>query len=163
MPATQKHLIFAILAPQKALSGRLTGKTALCLLRTAPFRFRREESQFPPSGPRKSRATLRLVGRQTPLSFGRRQIDRDTLAVGKFISAISQRRFDALATFLHGVVRQTYNIEIRHPRRTYVHLYLDEVGVNSVHRSAERLEEHRNRADPGSARGGREQQALRAA
>ena len=60
----------------------------------------------------------------------------------KFESAVSQRALDSFAAFLDRVVRQSHDVEVLHARGAYVHLDFNEVGVNSVHRSALRLEEH---------------------
>jgi hypothetical protein len=77
------------------------------------------------------------------------EIDGHTLAVGKFISAISHGRFDALAAFFYGIVWQPHDVEVGHARRTDIHFGLNKVGVNSIDRSAERLEKHRYGADSG--------------
>src|SRR5712664_797181 len=76
----------------------------------------------------------------------RRQIDRHALPMRKLEPAVSQRALDPLAAFLHRIVRQPHHIKILHARGSHVHLNLHEVGVNSVHRSALRLEEHAGHA-----------------
>jgi len=70
------------------------------------------------------------------------EIDGDALAVGKFEAAIAQRGFDTLAAFFHGVVGQADDVEVLDARGADVNLDFNEVGVNAVDRSAERLEEH---------------------
>ena len=73
---------------------------------------------------------------------GRREIDGHTLPVGEFVAAVFQRGLDSFAAFLDGVVRQSDNIEVLHSRRADVYLDLDEIGINPVHRGADRLKEH---------------------
>jgi len=92
-------------------------------------------------------------GKIEPRSFlphiGRRQINRHALPVGKLVPAISQRALDAFPALFHRVIRQPHHVEVLHPRRAHVHLHLDDVGVNPVDRSTERLEEHGGCADFG--------------
>jgi hypothetical protein len=57
-------------------------------------------------------------------------------------AAVSHRGFDALATFLHGVVRQADNVEAEFIGLRHVHLNLHEVGVDSENSGTEDLEEH---------------------
>jgi hypothetical protein len=72
--------------------------------------------------------------------IGRGQINRHALAVGKLIAAIPKRALNPLAALFDRVVRQAHDIEVLHARRAYVHLDFDNVGVDSVHRSALCLE-----------------------
>ncbi len=73
---------------------------------------------------------------------GGREVNCDALAMGKLKAAVAQRGFDALAAFFHGVIRQPDNVKIGHARRAYIDLHFDEVSVDAVDGSAERLEEH---------------------
>ena len=51
--------------------------------------------------------------------------------------------FDTFAAFFHGVVRETGDVEVGHARRAYIDLHFDEVSVDAIDGSAERLKEHR--------------------
>jgi hypothetical protein len=70
--------------------------------------------------------------------------------MGKLEAVIAERGLDALAAFFHGIIGQAHNVEILDPRGADVDLDFDEVGVNAVDRSAERLKEHRE-GNPESA------------
>ena len=75
-------------------------------------------------------------------NIGGREIHGDRMLEWKIEAAVSQRGFDALAAFLHGVVRQADDVEAEFIGLRHVHLNLDEVGVDSKNRGAEGLEEH---------------------
>ena len=76
-------------------------------------------------------------------NVGGSEIDGDALAVRKLEAAVAERRLDALAAFFHGVVGQADYVEILNARGADVDLDFDEVGVDAVDRSTERLEKHR--------------------
>src|SRR5206468_4147118 len=70
------------------------------------------------------------------------EVNRHSLSVRELESAVSQRAFDPLAAFFDRVVRQPHDVEVLHARGADIYLDFNEVGVNSVYRSALRLEEH---------------------
>src|SRR5262249_48670803 len=77
------------------------------------------------------------------LDVRRRQVDGD-LRERNFVAAVSQRGADPLPALPHGRVGQADRLEIvvRAPRGADVHLYFNNVGVDSVNGGALRLEEH---------------------
>jgi hypothetical protein len=70
------------------------------------------------------------------------EIDGYALAIRKFKTAISQGGFDALPAFLHSVVREAYNVKVLHARGAYVYPDFNEIGVDSIHGSADGFKEH---------------------
>ena len=62
---------------------------------------------------------------------GGSEIDGDALTVGKFDAAIAEGRFDSLAAFFHGVIRQTDNVKVLPVRSADVDLGFDDIGVDT--------------------------------
>ena len=70
------------------------------------------------------------------------KIYRDALRGGKIEAAIFQRRLNALAAFLYGVVRQADNSKFALAARADVHFDFDKVGVNAINGGAKTFEKH---------------------
>ena len=66
-------------------------------------------------------------------NIGGSEVDRNALAMRKLERTVSQRRLDALAAFLHGVVGKTHHVEILHASGSDIHLDFDNIGVNPIH------------------------------
>jgi hypothetical protein len=66
-------------------------------------------------------------------NIGGSEVDRNALAMRKLERTVSQRRLDALAAFLHGVVGKTHDVEILHASGPDIYLDFDNIGVNPIH------------------------------
>jgi hypothetical protein len=75
--------------------------------------------------------------------IGGREVNCEALAMGKLKTAVAQRGLDAFAAFFHGVVWQADNVEVAHARGASIDFHFDQVSVDAIDGSAERLEEHR--------------------
>ena len=88
----------------------------------------------------------RQIERRTFLAnIRRRQIDRHRVRRGKIESAISQRRPNSFAAFLHRNIRQANHGKMAFERGRNIHFDFDQIRVNAEHRRAECFEEHAER------------------
>jgi len=62
---------------------------------------------------------------------GGSEINCDALPVREFDAAIAEGRFDSLAAFFHGVIRQTDNVKVLPVRSADVDLGFDDIGVDT--------------------------------
>ena len=123
-------------APPKARRAR----SARCRRAKVRREKRSESSSLPKNVPWQPRIAERhgqIERRAFLADVGGRQIDRDGLRRRIIEAAIAQRGLDALAAFVHGIVRQAHDVEIARLAGPDVHLDLDEVGVDSKHGGAD--------------------------